>query len=176
MSDKQSYDEDEIINSLVNEKTPNLTEEYQRNQQQNQKFNGRTFTYQASDGCGCGCFDPRKFVANFIIYAIVLMVTAGFFPGVYLDGVGAAIEASLWLTLLNTFVKPLILIFTFPLTIATLGLFYFIINAIIITMTASMMSERFYITNFWVAIIAALFISIMQYLIKKFILKTNQQL
>jgi len=173
MSNKDFYDEDEIIDSIVNEKTPNMTEEFKRQQQQGNPFNGGIHVRQVGCG-GCGCFDVRKLLTNFIIYTVVLMVTSGIFPGFYLGGIGAAIQAGAILTLLNTFVKPLIVFFTFPLTIMTLGLFYFVINAIIILMTASFMGYDFVISNFFVAFFAALFISLLQYLIKRHLLKVDQ--
>jgi len=170
MSNKDFYDEDEIIDSLVNEQTPNQTEAFQNNQWQ--RVNGRRNVHVQQ--VGCGCFDMRKILTNFLIYSVVLMVTAGLLPGVYLDGIFAAIQASFVLTLLNTFVKPLIIFVTFPITVITLGLFYFIVNAIIIMMTARIMGESFMIHNFLMAFIAAIFISILQYFIKKHLLKVDQ--
>lgn len=169
MADKDFYNEEEIIDSIVNEKTPNTTEAFER-QQQGDPFGGRVHVSQV----GCGCFDGRKFITNFLIYTIVLMVASGLFPGFYLAGLMAAVQAGFLLTLFNTFVKPILVVFTFPLTVATLGLFYFVINAIIIFMTAGFMRNGFIISNFFVAFLAALFISFLQHLIKKHILKVNQ--
>jgi len=174
MSNKDFYDEDEIIDSIVNEKTPNMTEEFQRQQQQGNPF-GTYGTNVRVMGCGgCGCFDVRKLLTNFLIYTIVLMVTAAIFPGFYLGSIEAAVRAGAILTLLNTFVKPILVFFTFPLTLITLGLFYLVINAIIILMTAGFMRDDFVISNFFVAFFAALFISLLQHLIKKHILKVDQ--
>lgn len=173
MSHKDSYNEEEIIDSIVNEKTPNMTEEFTQNQRQNSTQFGNIHVQQL--GCnGCGCFDLRKMFTNFLIYTVVLMVTSGIFPGFQIIDVGAAMRAGLILTLLNTFVKPLIVIFTFPLTIATLGLFYFVINAIIVLMTAGMMGYDFVISNFFTAFFAAIFISLLQHFIKKHLLKVDQ--
>jgi len=169
MSDKDFYDENEVIDSIVDEKIPRTTENFQNNSwNYNQQRN--VHVHQV----GCGCFDVRKFLTNFLIYSLVLMVTSGLFPGFYIDGISAAIRASFTLTLLNTFVKPLIVFFTFPLTIATLGLFYLIVNGIIIWITAGMMGESFVISNFFTAFFAAIFISVLQHLIKKHILKVDQ--
>lgn len=170
MSRKDFYDEDEIIDSIVNDRAPNMTEEFQRNQRQNQ--NGRPNVYVQQ--VGCGCFDLRKFFTNFLIYSVVLMVTAGLFPGFYIADIPAAIRASFTLTLLNTFVKPLIVFFTFPITIITLGLFYLIINGIIIWMTANMMGGYFVISSPFTAFFAAIFISLLQHYIKKHLLKVDQ--
>ena len=172
MSNKDYYDEDEIIDSIVNDKTPRMTEEdAQRNQWEN--LNGHRDVHVRHMSC-CGCFDFRKFLINFIIYNLVLMVTAGLFPGFYLANIPAAIRAAFTLTLINTFVKPLIVLITFPLTIVTLGLFYFVINGIIIMTTAALMGDDFVISNFFVAFLAAIFISVLQHFIKTQILKVDQ--
>lgn len=102
------------------------------------------------------------------------MVTAGLFPGFRIASIPAAVRASLTLTLLNTFVKPLIVFFTFPLTIATLGLFYLIVNGIIIWITAGIMGDAFIISNFFTAFFAAIFISLLQHFIKTHLLKVDQ--
>jgi len=170
MSNKDFYDEDEIIESLVNDRTPNMTEDFQRNQRQNMHRRPNVHVQQV----GCGCFDLRKFLVNFVIYSVVLMITAGLFPGFYIANIPAALWAAFTLTLLNTFVKPLIVFFTFPLTILTLGLFYLIINGMIIMTTSSIMGDSFVISNFFTAFIAAIFISLLQHLIKKYLLKVDQ--
>lgn len=170
MSNKDFYDEDEIIESIVNEHTPNMTETFQSNQNQSENRYSNVHVQQV----GCGCFDGRKFFTNFLIYSVVLMVTAGLFPGFYIADILSAVRAAFTLTLLNTFVKPLIILFTFPLTVATLGLFYFIVNGIIITMTAGIMGEDFIISNFFTAFVAAIFISLLQHFIKKHLLKVDQ--
>jgi len=170
MSDKDFYDEDEVINSMVDGKIPRQAEDSQSSGRPH--INGRPNIHIQQGGCGC--FDTRKMVVNFLIYSVVLMVTAGLFPGFYLDGIFAAFQAALILTLLNTFVKPFIVLFTFPLTVVSLGLFYLVINGIIIMMTANMMRDAFIITNFFVAFCAAIFISILQSFIRKKILKVDQ--
>jgi len=170
MSNKDFYDEEEVINSIVDEKAPRKAEEFQNNGRPHMSGRPNIHVQQM----GCGCFDTRKLVTNFLIYSVILMVTAGLFPGFYIDGIFAALQAALILTLLNTFVKPLIVLFTFPLTVVSLGLFYLVINGLIITMTAGMMGESFIITNFFVAFFAAIFISILQSFIQKRILKVDQ--
>ena len=171
MSNKDFYDEDEIIDSLIDNKTPRVTEQRQQRSTQNQQFN-RPNVHIGQ--VGCGCFDSRKFLTNFLIYSVVLMVTSAFFSGFYLESIPAALWASFTLTILNTFVKPILFFFTLPLTIMSLGLFYFVINAVIITMTSSIMGQSFVISNFFTAFFAAIFISILQHFIKKYLLRVDQ--
>ena len=170
MSNKNFYDEDEVIDSLVNDKAPNKTESIRDNSWRGFHGNRNVSVHQV----GCGCFDLRKFSINFLIYTLVLMVTAGLFPGFYVADIAAAIRAALLLTLLNTFVKPLIVFATFPLTIATLGMFYLVVNGIIIWITAGIMGDSFVISSFFTAFFAAIFISTLQHFIKKHLLRVDQ--
>jgi len=170
MSNKDYYDEDEVIDSLVNDKTPNKNENFSNDRWQGFSGNRNVNVHQV----GCGCFDIRKFLINFLIYTIVLMVTAGLFPGFYIANFSAALRAAFTLSLLNTFVKPLLVFATFPLTIATLGMFYLVVNGIIIWITAGIMGDSFVISSFFTAFIAAIFISTLQHFIKKHLLKVDQ--
>lgn len=173
MSHKQFYDEKEVIDSIVDEK-PNHTDEFTRNQRQRQQQSNPYFQGQPNlhvQQLGCGCFDSRKFMINFLIYIATLMTTAAFFPGFYLASAPAAIRAAFTLTLLNTFVKPILIFFTFPLMVVTLGFAYFLINGMILSMTASMMGSDFVISNFFTTMLAAMFISILQFFIKEHVLK-----
>lgn len=169
MANKDFYDEDEIIDSIVND-TPNKTEESGRNDHPKVSQSPNMYVNQV----GCGCLDVRKFMINFGIYSLVLMATAGLFPGFYLSGISAAFRAAFTLTFLNTFVKPLIIFFTFPITVMTLGFFYFIINGILLTMTAGIMGPDFLISNFFTATFVAIFISILQQFIKNYVFKVGQ--
>jgi len=166
MSHKNFYDEDEVIDSIIDEK-PNMTDEFVRNQGHNRSSHPNFQVHQV----GCGCFDSRKFMINFLIYIATLMTTAAFFPGFYISSVPAAIRAAFILTLLNTFVKPILIFFTFPLMVLTLGLAYLFINGMILSMTASMMGSAFVISNFFTTMLAAMFISVLQFFIKDHMLK-----
>jgi putative membrane protein len=67
-----------------------------------------------------------------IINAVAVIISAKLIPGVTVNGIVAAIIVALVLGLLNTFVKPILLILTLPITILTLGLFYLVLNVIIV--------------------------------------------
>jgi len=67
-----------------------------------------------------------------LINAVAVIISAKLIPGVAVNGLVAAIIVALVLGLLNTFVKPILLILTLPITILTLGLFYLVLNVIIV--------------------------------------------
>ena len=63
-----------------------------------------------------------------ILNALALLAVANFVPGIHVDGFGAALIAAFFLGLVNTLIRPLLLLLTLPVTLLTLGLFIFVIN------------------------------------------------
>jgi putative membrane protein len=111
-----------------------------------------------------------KWISSILVNSLVLIVVAGYFNSFYIEGVGAAIIASFILSILNVLVKPILVILTLPVTVLSLGLFLFIINAITLWMTQAIMGPSFVIESFTSAIVAAFVISILNLLIQKVII------
>jgi putative membrane protein len=99
---------------------------------------------------------------HWLIYAIAIVITAYLLPGVRLSGFSAALVAALVLGLVNTFIKPVLLLLTLPLNILTLGLLTFVINALLIMLTSSLV-PGFVVTGFWWALLFSLVLSIINY-------------
>ncbi len=112
-----------------------------------------------------------RWIINVVINAIVLIVVAGYFDSFYLSGVGAAIVASLLLSILNVFVKPFLIILTLPVTVLTFGLFLFVVNAITLMIAEGIMGDAFQIDGFGTAILASIFISLLNIMIDKVIIE-----
>ncbi|MFZ3590171.1 phage holin family protein [Bacillus sp. DJP31] len=112
-----------------------------------------------------------KWISSIIVNSIVLIVVAGYFDSFHIEGVGAAIIASILLSVLNVLVKPILVLLTLPVTILSLGLFLFVINAITLWMTQAIMGDSFVIERFGMAVIAAIIISILNLLIQKIIIE-----
>lgn len=73
-----------------------------------------------------------KTLINLLFTTILVVVLAHFMPGVHVDSFMTAVIVAAVLGLLNIFIKPILVIFTLPVTILTLGLFLLVINAVII--------------------------------------------
>ncbi|OIJ21014.1 hypothetical protein BKP45_07425 [Anaerobacillus alkalidiazotrophicus] len=112
-----------------------------------------------------------RWLIYLLVNSVVLMVVAGYFQGFYLESASAAILASVLLSIINFIVKPILVILTLPVTFLTFGFFLFIINAITLMITASLMGDAFVISSFGMAILASIFISVLNLLIKKFIVE-----
>lgn len=93
--------------------------------------------------------------------AIVVVLLANFLPGVSVDGFLTALIVVVVLTLLDLIVKPILILFTLPVTIVTFGLFLLVINAIIILLADAFVSG-FNVAGFWVALIFSLLLSVIQ--------------
>lgn len=112
----------------------------------------------------------RNMVIRWIINAIALWFVDLIFEDIWFDGSGSLVLAAILFGLLNAFIKPLLVFFTLPLNILTLGLFTLIINAIILELTDFWM-DSFHVQGFGIAILGALLISVvsvvMQSLLKE---------
>ncbi|WP_110112497.1 phage holin family protein [Bacillus sp. CGMCC 1.16541] len=116
-----------------------------------------------------------RWLTSILINALVLVVIAGYFSSFHLESVGDAIIASLILSILNVFVKPILVLLTLPVTVLTLGLFLFVINAVTLMITDEIMGSAFEIDGFGMAILAAVVISILNALIQKVIVEPLQK-
>ena len=101
-----------------------------------------------------------RWFARVIINAVLLLALAGYFESIYLSSIWSAFAASLLLSLLNTFVKPLLILLTLPVTVLTFGLFLFVVNAMTLALTAWLMGSSFQIGGFSTALLASLAISL----------------
>jgi putative membrane protein len=102
------------------------------------------------------------FLVNWLIYALAIFITAHLLPGIRLSGYGAALATAVVLGLANTFIKPLLLLLTLPLTILTLGLFTLVINALLIMM-ASAVVPGFGVAGFWQALLFSIVLTIINF-------------
>ncbi|MFI5187409.1 MAG: phage holin family protein [Chitinophagales bacterium] len=101
-----------------------------------------------------------KFIFRILFVAIISFAMANFLPGIHVDTFATALIFSVVLSVLNIFIKPLLILFTLPATILTLGLFLFVINAIIVLL-ASNIVNGFRIDNFWWALLFSLILSLL---------------
>ena len=99
-----------------------------------------------------------KFIIKILYTAICVLVISSFLPGVHVDNLTVSVFVALVLAFLNAFCKPLLVIFTIPITILSLGLFLLVINAVII-LFADYLIEGFEVKNFWWALLFSLILS-----------------
>ena len=101
----------------------------------------------------------QGFFLRTLITLLGLLLASAIIPGVTIDGTGSVILAAILLCLVNGFVRPIAFLLTLPITIITLGLFLFVLNAAMFGLVASML-DNFIVAGFWSAIFGSLVVSI----------------
>lgn len=100
-----------------------------------------------------------KPVARFLVTAICVVISAYILPGIGVDSFWSAIVVAAILGLLNAFVKPVLIFFSIPVTIVTLGLFLFVINGFTVWLTSRIV-PGFHVDTFWWAVLFSIVLSI----------------
>ena len=113
--------------------------------------------------------DAQRTVIRILLNAVALVLTAGLFESIYLEGFFSAILAVMILAFVNGFIRPIFLLLTLPLTVMTLGLFTLVINATLFKLT-SVLVPGFHVGGFWSALGGAVIYSILILLINIFLL------
>ena len=98
-------------------------------------------------------------LARWIVNAAALLLVAYLYPGVQLEGLGPALIAALVLGLVNAVIRPILVILTLPVTLLTLGLFLFVVNALCFWLVASLV-HGFAVAGFWAALLGSILYSL----------------
>ena len=102
---------------------------------------------------------PMKLVVRWLLQAAALLLVAHLYSGVLVESFGSALLAAFVIGLFNTLVRPLLVLLTLPVTILTLGLFLFVINALMFWGAASLL-DGFGVAGFWAALFGSLLYSL----------------
>src|SRR3989344_2974587 len=103
-----------------------------------------------------------NFLIRWLLSALAIIIVTYLLPGVAIDSLFAALVTALILGLINTFVKPLIIILTLPINILTLGLFTFVINALLIMLT-DFIVPGFSVASFWWALLFSVILTVVNF-------------
>jgi putative membrane protein len=104
------------------------------------------------------CSIPMKILVRWLLLAAALLLVAHLYPGVSVSSFGAAMIAALVIGLLNTLLRPLLVLLTLPVTMLTLGLFLFVINALMFYFAAQVL-DGLTVSGFAAALIGSLIYS-----------------
>ncbi|MDB5254319.1 MAG: rane protein of unknown function [Parcubacteria group bacterium] len=108
-----------------------------------------------------------KTITHWIVSALAIGVAAYLLPGVYVDGIVAALVLAVVLGAINAFLRPVLILLTLPLNIFTLGLFTFVLNAVLVLLAAAIV-PGFSVASFWYALLFSLVLSIVNAVFKLF--------
>lgn len=101
-----------------------------------------------------------------LVTAVLVTVISHFLPGVAVDNFLTSVIVAVVLGLLNVFIKPIIVLFTLPVTIVTLGLFLLVINSLMILLCSEIVGG-FHVKTFWAALLFSVILSLTQSIIYK---------
>ena len=104
-------------------------------------------------------------------YAIVLLITSNLFRPLYVENFLYGFIAAVLIYILNKTVKPFLVTISLPLIGMSLGLFYFVINVVILLLVSLVLGKHFYLTGCFSPFIVAIFISVMNVIMENLIIK-----
>ena len=106
-----------------------------------------------------------RMLVHLLLNAVALLIVTYFVPGFHVSGIVAALIAALVIGLLNATIGLFLKVITFPLTVVTLGIFWFVVNAIILKL-ASMFVPGFTIVGFLPAFLGAIVLALINLVVR----------
>lgn len=103
-------------------------------------------------------------IISWLVTTLAIIITAYILPGVAVSGFVAALVTALVLGLVNAIIRPILLFLAFPINLVTLGLFTFVINALMIMLVSGIV-PGFKVKNFWWALLFSIILSVVTYLL-----------
>ena len=111
-----------------------------------------------------------RLLVVWLVNTAALVAVAYLMPSVSISSFGAALVAALALGLVNTVIRPILVLLTLPVTVLTLGLFIFVINGLLFWAVGYFI-EGFQVAGFWSAVIGAIIFSIISWLLSALVLR-----
>ena len=111
-----------------------------------------------------------RLLAVWIINALALLLVAYLLTGIHVNGFGSALIAALVLGLINTLIRPILVILTLPVTLLTLGLFIFVINALLFLFVGNLLAG-FQVASFGAALLGSILYSVISWLLSSLLLR-----
>ena len=113
------------------------------------------------------------FLIRILVNGGAILLAASVVPGVGVRSVTSALIAGLVLALINAIIRPVLVFLTFPITLVTLGLFIFVLNAFCFWL-ASMFVPGLTVRGFWAAFLGALIVSVVSWILNAFLSDTGR--
>ena len=109
------------------------------------------------------------FIFRLLIHMVAILIISYLLPGlIRVEGIWAALVAAFILGIVNTVLRPILVFFTFPITILTLGLFLLVINGLMLWLVSTVV-KGFYVNGFWGAVLGSILISFVSWIFSRFL-------
>lgn len=109
-----------------------------------------------------------SFLAHLVLSAVLILIMAHFVRGVHVDSFGSALFGAIVLGLVNAVVRPVMVFFTLPLTVLSLGLFLLVVNALMLWLVAALV-PGIRIQGFGAAFIGSLVLTLLNIGVEAFV-------
>jgi len=116
-----------------------------------------------------------RLLLNWLLSALAVWIVAQVVHGVSVQGVLAALVAALVIGFINATLGVLLKIITFPLTLVTLGLFWLVINALMLELASALLSPGFQVHGFFAAFVGAIVLSLVNLVLKSLIMPKKNE-
>ena len=103
-------------------------------------------------------------LVKWLVMAVSVLLAAYLIPGVRVSGFFSALWVALFMGIVNVLIRPFLILITLPINILTLGLFTFVINAVLILLASSVI-KGFEVSGFWVAMLFSIILSVVNYVL-----------
>jgi putative membrane protein len=111
-----------------------------------------------------------RLLLNWVLSAIAVWIVAQLVHGISVRGPVAALVAALVIGFINATIGALLKILTFPITLLTLGLFWFVINALMLELASALLSPGFQVHGFFAAFVGAIVLSLVNLMLKTLVM------
>lgn len=109
------------------------------------------------------------FIVRLIINMVAVLIISYLFPKIIrVDGFLAALVAAFLLGIVNSIIKPILVLLTLPITVLTLGIFLLVINGLMLWLVSALV-KGFYVNGFWGAVFGSILISLVSWVLTRFL-------
>jgi putative membrane protein len=107
-----------------------------------------------------------RMLLHWVLSALAVWIMSRVVPGIYVSGPVAALIAALVIGFINATIGLVLKILTFPLTLVTLGLFWLVINALMLELASALLAPGFQVRGFFAAFVGAIVLSLVNLVLK----------
>ena len=109
------------------------------------------------------------FIFRLLIHMVAILIISYLLPGlIRVEGIWAALVAAFLLGVVNAVLRPILIFFTLPITVLTLGLFLLVINGLMLWLVSAIV-KGFQVNGFWGAVLGSILISIVSWILSRFL-------
>jgi putative membrane protein len=108
-----------------------------------------------------------RLLLNWLLSAIALLIVSYFVPGIHVDGFKEALIAAVVIGLINATLGLLLKLITLPLTLITLGVFWWVVNALMLMLASKLLAPNFMVSGFLAAFLGAILLSLVNLVLQK---------